>query len=59
MAATKSHRLVFQDGTISRLMHKDEAITAFRYPNVAEIVHVKLRKSGSAIAETDIEEAKE
>ena len=49
MAAAKSHRLVYQDGTVSRPMSKDEAVAEYAYPGVAEVVHVKLRKSGPSI----------
>ncbi len=43
----RAYRLVYHDGTISRAMTRDEAENEYRYPAVAEIVHVTRRKSGA------------
>lgn len=51
----RAYRLVYQDGTISRAMTRNEAENEYRYPTVvgrdrpwpAEVVHVVLRKSGA------------
>lgn len=54
MAANKNHRLVYQDGTVSRPMTKNKAMTEYAYFDVAEVVHVELRKSRPSIgAATD------